>query len=56
MLSKARLGWTRRPDSCVRTRFQLSVASAEEAIAELRYLIAERLSQDIEIRAALKDW
>lgn len=35
---------------------ELSVASAEEAIAGAKDIIAERLSQDIEMRAALKDW
>ena len=35
---------------------ELSVASVEEAIAGAKDIIAERLSQDIEMRAALKDW
>jgi len=35
---------------------ELSVASAEEAIAGAKDIIAERLSQDIEMRATLKDW
>lgn len=35
---------------------ELSVASVDEAIAGAKDIIAERLSQDIEMRAALKDW
>jgi uncharacterized protein len=35
---------------------ELAVASVEDAIAGAKDIIAERLSQDIEMRAALKDW
>lgn len=35
---------------------ELSVASAEEAIAGAKDIIAERLSQDIEMRALVKSW
>ncbi|MDD3981975.1 MAG: Tex-like N-terminal domain-containing protein, partial [Spirochaetales bacterium] len=35
---------------------ELSVASVDDAIAGAKDIIAERLSQDIEMRAALKDW
>ncbi|MCE1196759.1 helix-hairpin-helix domain-containing protein, partial [bacterium] len=35
---------------------ELSVASAQDAVAGAKDIIAERLSQDIELRAAVKSW